>query len=665
MINESDILKASILIVDDQQADVSLLEHAVRGAGFTSIASTMNPHEVCALHRKNRYDLILLDLLMPEMDGFQVMEGLKAIETGGYLSVLVFTAHPAHKLRALKAGAKDFVSKPLNLAEVLLRVHNLLEVRLLHQESSLRTEQAETRTEQVEMRSVQLIRASELRYRRLFETARDGIMILDAGNGRIRDVNPFLAELLGVSHSEMMGKTVEELSPFKDIESNQVMLDRLRKSGYVRYEHLVLETSGSRTIGVEFVGNAYRAEDRDMVHCHVRDITERKRVEGIRDRLAAIVESSDDAIISKTLDGRITAWNRGAEKVFGYSAAEIVGKLILVLLPPERIDEESDILARIRRGESVEHFETVRIRKDGTRIDVSVTISPIRDSNGAIVGASKVARDITQRKADELEIRTLNEDLEEKIAKRTEQQEATNHELEAFCYSVSHDLCTPLRHIGGFVRILVNDFGPAMAGEARDYLQNIQDAVRRMELLVDALLKMAVLRRQSLKLRHSELNPIVDDVVSMLQPECYGRDVEWRIAKLPALDCDPILMGQVFQNLLGNALKYSRGRPKAVIEVGTIRQPGEPAIIFVRDNGAGFNLQYAEKLFGVFQRFHKESEFEGTGIGLATVHRIIEKHGGTIWAESKPDYGATFSFALQMTEQTATAPKHLWWRSQG
>jgi light-regulated signal transduction histidine kinase (bacteriophytochrome) len=143
----------------------------------------------------------------------------------------------------------------------------------------------------------------------------------------------------------------------------------------------------------------------------------------------------------------------------------------------------------------------------------------------------------------------------------------------------------------------------------------------------------------------------------MLQPECDGRDVEWRIAKLPALDCDPILMAQVFQNLLGNALKYSAGRAKAVIEVDSIQRPGKPAIIFVRDNGAGFNMKYAETLFGVFQRFHTDSEFEGTGVGLATVHRIVQKHGGTIWAESEVDHGATFYFALQMTEQIGTTPK--------
>jgi light-regulated signal transduction histidine kinase (bacteriophytochrome) len=255
------------------------------------------------------------------------------------------------------------------------------------------------------------------------------------------------------------------------------------------------------------------------------------------------------------------------------------------------------------------------------------------------------------------EIRTLNENLEERIAKRTEQLEATNHELEAFSYSVSHDLRTPLRHIAGFSGILVNDFGAGMAVGAREHLQRIQNAVRRMEMMVEALLKMALLRRRSLQLSHSELNPIVDEVIAMLQPECEGRDVEWRVANLPALDCDPILMAQVFQNLLGNALKYSRNRDHAVIEVDSITRPGKPAIIFVRDNGAGFNMKYADRLFGVFQRFHTDSEFEGTGVGLATVHRIIQKQGGMIWAESEPDHGATFYFALQMTEQIGTTPK--------
>ncbi len=249
------------------------------------------------------------------------------------------------------------------------------------------------------------------------------------------------------------------------------------------------------------------------------------------------------------------------------------------------------------------------------------------------------------------EIQTLNKELEERIAKRTEQLKDANQELEAFSYSISHDLRAPLRHIAGFSRILLSDFAPRLAVEAKQHLERIQTAVVRMGLLVDGLLSLAKLGRQSLKLRRTDLNTIVDHVVAILEPECEGRKVEWQIAKLPMLDCDAILMRQVFQNLLGNALKYSRGRASAVIEVDSIQQPGKPPVIFVRDNGAGFNMKYAERLFGVFQRFHGDSEFEGTGVGLATVHRIIQKHGGTIWAESQLDQGATFYFALQSAGQ--------------
>jgi len=281
---------------------------------------------------------------------------------------------------------------------------------------------------------------------------------------------------------------------------------------------------------------------------------------------------------------------------------------------------------------------------------LEINSSPLRGKEGALRGGVAAFRDISQRKADELEIRTLNNTLEDRIARRTEQLEAANRELEAFSYSVSHDLRTPLRHIAGFARILVNDFGTTMTGEAREHLQRIEDAVLRMGLLVDALLSMAVLRRRPLRLSPTELNPLIAEVISVLAPECEGREVEWRIGRLPALNCDPVLMNQVFQNLLSNALKYSSGRSPAVIEVDTIQQPGKPVVVLVRDNGAGFDMRYARKLFGMFQRLHTEAEFAGTGIGLATVHRIIQKHGGLIWAEAEPEQGATFYFCLEVTE---------------
>jgi len=238
---------------------------------------------------------------------------------------------------------------------------------------------------------------------------------------------------------------------------------------------------------------------------------------------------------------------------------------------------------------------------------------------------------------------------------RTAQLEAANHELEAFTYSVSHDLRAPLRHIGGFSKILIEDFGPGMVSEARSHLERIQDGVHRMGLLVDELLNLARVGRHALRLQTIGLNSIVEEVLSLLQPEAEGRAVSWKIANLPSAQCDPVLIKQVFQNLLANALKFTRPRERAIIEIGFQEKNGE-MIILVQDNGVGFNMKYSDKLFGVFQRLHRIEDFEGTGIGLATVHRIIHKHGGRVWAEAEPDKGATFCFTLGAAQPTGIKP---------
>ena len=665
---------------------------------------------------------------------------------------------------------------------------------------------------------------------------------------------------------------------------------------------------------VPFVG----ADGKPRQYVAIRaDITERKQAEERNSRLAAIVDSSDDAIISKTMEGKITAWNRGAEKIFGYAASEVMGKPMLLLFPPERVQEESDILARVARGEAVDHFETTRLRKDGKKIDISATISPIRDSSGVIIGASKIARDITEykrveedlrekasildwaqvlvrsmdsrivmwnrgaeelygysaqeavgqlshdllqtefpqpvaqierhvngndrwegelvhrrkdgkkvvvasvwvlhrdsrgqpsrileantditqrkqaeervagqaeelshqadelarsrqaleaqtlmlrsvldgmseglvaadeqgkftiwnpaaqrivglgaanvppdkwseyygtylpdtvtpfpleqnplvrairgeastaemflrnpaiaegvwieasasplknrdgalcggvvafrditgKKAAEREIQELNQGLEQRVVERTAQLEAAKNEMESFTYSVSHDLRAPLRHIAGFVGILMEDCAPQLDPEAKRHLTRIQEGSRRMGTLVDELLALARIGRQALTYKPTHLNLLVDDVITMLTPDTEGRQVEWKIAELPKIDCDPTLVRQVFQNLISNALKYSRNRTLAVIEIGHLEESGQ-STLFVRDNGAGFDMKYADKLFGVFQRLHGAEEFEGTGVGLATVQRIVQKHGGRAWAEAEVDKGATFYFTL-------------------
>lgn len=378
----------------------------------------------------------------------------------------------------------------------------------------------------------------------------------------------------------------------------------------------------------------------------ISDITERKQAAAAAAQLVAMVESSDDAIVGKDLRGFVTSWNAGAEKEFGYSASEMIGHSISRVVPQERQEEERKILGKIERGESVRQFETVRLRRDGSTFDVSVTVSAIKDAAGRIVGASKVVRDITERKRAEEEIRKLNTDLEQRVIARTTQLEAANKELEAFSYSVSHDLRAPLRAVDGFSQAVLEDYGPQLPAEGRRDLEIIREAAQQMGLLIDDLLTFSRLSRAPLNEQEVNNAKLVRGVIDDLSFQQAGRQIDLRIGELPASAGDPALLKQVWTNLLSNAWKYTRLRETAVIEVGCSLEQGEN-VYFVRDNGTGFDMRYAGKLFGVFQRLHRAEEYEGTGVGLAIVQRVIHRHGGRVWAEAEEDRGATFHFTLQ------------------
>jgi PAS domain S-box-containing protein len=944
----------------------------------------------------------------------------------------------------------------LALAGALVRREIAINARVRAQLSALNAE-LERRVAQ---RTADL-ESSEGRLSGIVQSAMDAIITTD-DQQRILVFNKAAETMFRCSAAGTMGQPITRLIPERFHARHEGHFRKFAENGATTRAMGGLGAIwGIRGDGQEFQTEAsishIRVAGKSLLTVILRDISERVQAQAVRERLAAVVDSSDDAILSKDLQGIINAWNRGAERIFGYTAAEVMGKPMLMLFPPERVEEEADILARIARGESVEHFETVRVRKDGRRIDVSVTISPIRDARGIIVGASKIARDITERKlaerrlreseenfrrlwnsmdeafctievlfdedgkavdyrflevnpafakhtgmenaqgrrireiyprqeeswyeilgevartgkavrfekeaaemnrwfevhafrmgkvqerkvailfndisrrreqekelresedrfrlfvehapaalamfdremgylhwsrrwqmdyglegrdlrgvshyqlfpeipdrwkevhrrvlkgevlrgendrfdrpdgstqwirwearpwhnrrgeiggivifaeevterkeaqdrlaaqagelarqaeellrsqtaleaqklmlqsvldsmeeglvaadeegkfilwnpaasqilglgaanlasadwvrhyglyredtitpfpvdqlplvralggesshiqmfvrnpemeegiwievsgsplknksgagcggvvafrdvtqarAAEREIRQLNEELEEKVRQRTAELEAANRELESFTYSVSHDLRAPLRHIGGFSRILMEDFGPELSAEARRHLERIEEGVRRMGQLVDELLNLARVGRHALKLQPTRLNGVIEEVISMLQPEILNRKVIWKVAELPAAECDPVLIKQVFQNLMANALKFTRPREFALIEIES-RQEAGGMVIAVRDNGVGFDMKYCDKLFGVFQRLHRAEEFEGTGIGLATVHRILQKHGGRIWAESELDKGATFCFSVEAAKAAA------------
>ncbi len=313
--------------------------------------------------------------------------------------------------------------------------------------------------------------------------------------------------------------------------------------------------------------------------------------------------------------------------------------------------EELPLSRAARRGEYVQDEEVLIRRKDGSERWVLTSAVPLVTSSGEIIGGLAVFRDITERKRTEAEIRQLNEALEQRVIERTAQLEAANRELEAFSYTVSHDLRAPLRAISSFSQIIASDFAEQLDEEAHRYLNRVMENAQHMSQLIDDLLAFSRSGRAELRKSLIEPRDLVQQVIDDLEADRHGRNITYAVGNLPPCQADPALLRQVYANLIGNAFKFTRNCPQAVIEIGAFKKDAD-TVYFVRDNGAGFDMTYASNLFGTFQRLHRQDEFEGTGIGLSTVRRIVERHGGRIWAESEVGKGAAFYFTIGSPEPT-------------
>ena len=468
----------------------------------------------------------------------------------------------------------------------------------------------------------------------------DAVVVTDAA-GVVTFLNPVAAGLTGWPSEEAVGQPVEGVVRLINEESREPVenpVSRVFREGRVveLANHTALVARDGRVVPIEDTAAPIREADEAVSGAVLvfRDVTEARRAVEARLRLAAIVESSDDAIIGQTLDGRIASWNRGAGRLYGYTADEVVGRSLAVLVPPDHPDELPGIMDRIRRGEFIDHFETVRVRKDGTRVDVSLTISPVRDADGKVIGASKIARDITARKEED-------------------------RRKDEFLALLAHELRNPLAPLRNGLQVM------RMAGDNRGAVERARAMMERqvahLVRLVDDLLDVSRISRGKLRLRKERLPlaAVVADAIEVCQVPVqeHGQELTVTLPDEPVyVDADKTRLGQVLSNLLGNAVKYSDRGGRIWL---TARREGDEAVVSVRDTGAGIPPHMLTRVFDMFTQVDRtlEKSQGGLGVGLGIVKRLVELHGGTVEARSE-GYGRGSEFVVRLPAVRAAAPGH-------
>jgi len=440
--------------------------------------------------------------------------------------------------------------------------------------------------------------------------------------------------MLGYTADEYVGHNIRDFHVDVSVINDMLLRLTSNEKLYDYESHLRCKNGAIRHVAIN--SSVYRKNgDFVQTRCFTRDITEERSKAEIQARLAAIVDSSDDAIISKDLNGVITSWNQSAQRLFGYTAAEAIGQPVAsLLIPDDRQEEEPEILSRLRRGERVDHFATKRKCKDGTLIDISLTISPVRNAHGVIIGASKIGRDITSQTRDQEVIRSANEALKQ-----------SNADLEQFAYSASHDLQEPLRMVSAYGELLRKKYSARLDENANEYIEYVVEGALRMERLLRDL---RAFTRATVGVQGPP--PVVDSqavlgtALSNLKTSIDESGAEITFDPLPSVSIYAFQLEQVFQNIIGNAIRYRSAAPPR-IHVSAERD-GDAWKFSVRDNGIGIESEYKEQIFGLFKRLHAASEYPGTGMGLAICQRVVERSGGRIWVESEPGRGSTFYFVL-------------------
>lgn len=496
-------------------------------------------------------------------------------------------------------------------------------------------------------------RQCQLRFDATLDNIVDGLITIDE-QGIIQSYNKACRKIFGYAAEEAIGKNVKMLMPAEYAAHHDRYLQNYRKTGIAKIIGIGREVEGLRQGGIRFPMHLSVAEiklddGKKLFIGILRDISLQKKWEEERRLLSSLVRSSGVCIIGKSLDGVINVWNLGAERLFGFTAAEAIGQTVSLIVPADKQAEENNILARLQKGQSSEFLETVRVTKAGKRLDVSLTESLVFDAEGRIIGASKIIYDISGRLQ-----------AERNLLRYTEELRRSNQELDEFAYIISHDLKEPLRGLQRLAQFLQEDYRDRLDAEGRGRLIMISTIVLRLDRLLDSLLYYSRLGRTEMAIGETNLEEMVQNVVAVLAVTLQEKNTKVEIRqKLPVIVCDRVRVAEVFRTLIGNALKYSDTLGN-IIEIGVVsdhpRALGQTAF-YVRDHGIGIPEKYLGSIFKMFKRLHaKEAYGGGSGSGLAIAKRIINQHGGEIWAESKGmGQGASFFFTLPQAQATSVA----------
>ena len=582
-----------ILIAEDSPTQAEQLKHYLSARGY-SVSLAVDGKQALAAALANKPAMLITDVVMPEMDGYTLCSKVKSSKTLQDVPVVLLTSlsRPQDILKGLECGADSFIRKPYDDKYLVSRVEYILANQELRKTDRLKAGVQLQFGGQAHFITAEKQQILDL----LISTYEGAVQINEELETKQRE----LARERDLLHTLM--DNVPDFISFKDTAGRFTTINGAlaRTLGISRPEDALGDTDFDYF--TEAFAQQTLADEQDVLRTGKPLVGKVEEIH-LRNKLPAWISTTK--MVVRDLDGKIIG-------TFGVSR---------------------DIT------ESKHAEQELQLAKESLESRVAERTSELAQAN------EQLQIELAERKRAEEQVRKLNEDLERRVAERTVQLVAANKELDAFSYSVSHDLRTPLRHISGFTDVLVAEHSSQLGPEAQELLKFIQEGSQKMNLMIGDLLNLARLDRLEAVSKMTPLNSLVEDVLRDVKSEIDGRKIDWHIGSLPTVNCDPGLLQQAFTNLLSNAVKYTRRREHAVIEVDQMTVDGE-AVIYVRDNGAGFDSKYAGKLFGAFQRFHTAEEFEGTGVGLATVQRIIRKHGGRIWAEAECGKGATFYFTL-------------------